>query len=195
MYRWCTDEQLAEIERAQHEQRALMREYFAMNGMDKPVNNMTVSVTYPEGTFVHHYQGTAPLPPEKEIAVPSLDRRVGDARRGEYTDHLSLMFQQGYISQSEFTDRIGKASAALTESDLSVLIRDLPPLSPKLPAVVKEEKYHVSVSPAFAISAAAMAMLTVLISLHFPGSGDLAAVLAFFWMIAFSGFAWITRKK
>ena len=196
MYRWCTDEQLAEIERQRDELHAAMRDYFRTNGMDEPVKieSVRVSVSYPEGsTVVHHYEGAAPL--KKEVAVPP-ERRIGDARRNEYTDHLSFMFQGGYISQSDFSARMWRAAEALTEHDLLVLIQDLPPLSEgkrMLPEAVKEEKYRVS--PAFAISAAAMAMLTVLISLHFPGSGDLAAVLAFSWMIAFSGFAWITRKK
>jgi len=217
IYRWCTDEQLAVIQRRSDELHAALRRQYEENGMAlesvahkdlQAALDAAAALAARTGTPIQvnlqNYTGSALVKPpkakpraspEKEIAALP-ERRIGDARRNEYTDHLSFMFQGGYISQSDFSARMGRAAEALTEHDLLVLIQDLPPLSEgkrMLPEAVKEEKYRVS--PAFGFSAAAMAMLTVLISLHFPGSGDLAAVLAFSWMIAFSGFAWITRKK
>ena len=200
MYRWCTDEQLAVIQRQRDELHAAMRDYFRTSGMDEPVKieSVRVSVSYPEGEFVHHYPPVQGIVPEKEVAVPP-ERRIGDARRNEYTDHLSFMFQGGYISQSDFSTRMGRAAEALTEHDLKELIQDLPPLSEgkrMLPEVVKEKEPAISTSMAFGFSAAAMAMLTVLVSMHFSGYAEnIAGVLAFFWMTAFGGFAWITRKK
>ena len=220
IYRWCTDEQLAEIERQRDELHATLRKYYKENDMAlesvvhkdlQAALDAAAALAAQTGTPIQvnlqNYTGSALVKPpkakpraslEKEIAALP-ERRIGDARRNEYTDHLSFMFQGGYISQSDFSARMGRAAEALTEHDLLVLIQDLPPLSEgkrMLPEVVKEKEPAISTSMAFGFSAAAMAMLTVLVSMHFSGYAEnIAGTLAFFWMIAFGGFAWITRKK
>jgi hypothetical protein len=56
------------------------------------------------------------------------DLRVSDAERDAVVTELGEHFQQGRLDQAEFDDRMTRALAARTESDLSRLLADLPSL-------------------------------------------------------------------
>lgn len=56
------------------------------------------------------------------------DLRVSDAERDAVVAELGEHFQQGRLNQAEFDERMTQALAARTESDLSGLMADLPPL-------------------------------------------------------------------
>jgi len=54
------------------------------------------------------------------------DLRVSDAERDAVVTELGEHFQQGRLDQAEFDERVTKALAAKTESDLDGLLADLP---------------------------------------------------------------------
>lgn len=56
------------------------------------------------------------------------DLRVSDAERAEVADRLGRHYGDGRLDQEEFNERVGRAMSAKTQSDLSGLFDDLPPL-------------------------------------------------------------------
>ena len=62
--------------------------------------------------------------------APGPDLRIGDAERDVTTRHLRECFAQGRLTMDEFNDRLSKALAATTQSELDRLTHDLPPAMP-----------------------------------------------------------------
>jgi hypothetical protein len=64
------------------------------------------------------------------------DLRVSDAERSEVADRLAKHYGDGRLTQDEFNERVDQAMNAKTQSDLSGLFTDLPPLeeAPDVPA-------------------------------------------------------------
>lgn len=64
------------------------------------------------------------------------DLRVSDAERSEVADRLAKHYGDGRLTQDEFNERVDQAMNAKTQSDLSGLFTDLPPLDegPEVPA-------------------------------------------------------------
>jgi Flp pilus assembly protein TadB len=64
------------------------------------------------------------------------DLRVSDAERSEVADRLAKHYGDGRLNQDEFNERVDQAMNAKTQSDLSGLFTDLPPLEegPEVPA-------------------------------------------------------------
>lgn len=64
------------------------------------------------------------------------DLRVSDAERSEVADRLAKHYGDGRLTQDEFNERVDLAMNAKTQSDLSGLFTDLPPLDeePEVPA-------------------------------------------------------------
>jgi len=58
------------------------------------------------------------------------DLRIGDAERDVVTRQLRECFAQGRLTMDEFNDRLGKALAATTQTELDRLTQDLPPTRP-----------------------------------------------------------------
>lgn len=67
-----------------------------------------------------------------QSGVPSPDLRVSDAERSRVSDLLSRHFSDGRLDRAEFDERMSKAMAAKTRSDLAGLLNDLPPLDDEL---------------------------------------------------------------
>jgi hypothetical protein len=66
--------------------------------------------------------------------APSGSLRVSDAERNAVADKLSTHFADGRLDEAEFKERLDTAMAAKTQSDLSGLFDDLPPLPKDGPA-------------------------------------------------------------
>ena len=60
--------------------------------------------------------------------VRALEKRIGDADRNLYIEHLGNMFADGHLNEAEFGERADKANAAKTMSELYPLVADLPPI-------------------------------------------------------------------
>lgn len=56
------------------------------------------------------------------------DLRVSDAERSDVADRLAKHYGDGRLTQDEFNERVDQAMNAKTQSDLSGLFTDLPPL-------------------------------------------------------------------
>lgn len=69
-----------------------------------------------------------------EEVKPVNKHRVGDEHRNRVSDHLSNLYQQGYIDLNEFETLNDKALAAKTVDDLAGLLTDLPPMPDTPPA-------------------------------------------------------------
>ena len=61
--------------------------------------------------------------------------RIGDAERNQVAEALGKHFSEGRLDQHEFDERMEKAMAAKTESDLAGLLADLPRLGDQQPPV------------------------------------------------------------
>jgi hypothetical protein len=64
---------------------------------------------------------------------PDLNMRVSDAERAEVADRLSRHYADGRLDQAEFDERVSRAMAAKTVSDLRGLFDDLPDLPGDIP--------------------------------------------------------------
>lgn len=89
-----------------------------------------------------------PWPPwsgGRRYNVPGPDMRVSDAERSEVADILAKHFGEGRLDQAEFDERMQKAMAAKTRSDLAGLLTDLPASMPALPdpGEVRRRRSHV----------------------------------------------------
>lgn len=62
----------------------------------------------------------------RRAGTPHPDLRVSDAERAEIADRLSKHYADGRLSQAEFDTRLDQAMSAITQSDLSGLLADLP---------------------------------------------------------------------
>ena len=64
------------------------------------------------------------------------DLRVSDAERSDVADRLARHYGDGRLTQDEFNERVDQAMNAKTQSDLSGLFTDLPPIdeAPDVPA-------------------------------------------------------------
>jgi hypothetical protein len=67
---------------------------------------------------------TSPL--RRWAGVPGPDMRVSDAERNEVADKLSKHYGEGRLDETEFGERLDRAMAAKTQSDLHGLLTDLP---------------------------------------------------------------------
>jgi Domain of unknown function (DUF1707)/Cell wall-active antibiotics response 4TMS YvqF len=77
----------------------------------------------------------AVLPTPAEGSVP--EKRISDADRGRVIDVLKTSCSEGRLTLDEFSERVGATWAALTVSQLSVVLSDLPhPFGPDLTGVV-----------------------------------------------------------
>jgi hypothetical protein len=54
--------------------------------------------------------------------------RISDADRADVADRLSRHYSDGRLDQAEFNERLDRAMKAKTQSDLTGLFTDLPPL-------------------------------------------------------------------
>jgi hypothetical protein len=72
----------------------------------------------------------------RRIMYTDPDLRVSDAERSDVADRLAKHYGDGRLTQDEFNERVDQAMNAKTQSDLSGLFTDLPPLeeSPEVPA-------------------------------------------------------------
>ncbi|HEY2578621.1 MAG TPA: DUF1707 domain-containing protein [Streptosporangiaceae bacterium] len=72
----------------------------------------------------------------RRIIYTNPDLRVSDAERSEVADRLAKHYGDGRLTQDEFNERVDQAMNAKTQSDLSGLFTDLPPLdeTPEVPA-------------------------------------------------------------
>ncbi|HLX51077.1 MAG TPA: DUF1707 domain-containing protein [Streptosporangiaceae bacterium] len=72
----------------------------------------------------------------RRIIYTNPDLRVSDAERSEVADRLAKHYGDGRLTQDEFNERVDQAMNAKTQSDLSGLFTDLPPLDegPEVPA-------------------------------------------------------------
>ena len=61
--------------------------------------------------------------------APGPDQRIGDADREAAAAHLREHYAQGRLTLEEFTTRLDAVFAAITQSQLSALTRDLPPIA------------------------------------------------------------------
>jgi hypothetical protein len=64
----------------------------------------------------------------RTTAPTGTSMRVSDAERNEVADRLSAHFADGRLDETEFKERLDAAMGAKTQSDLSGLFDDLPPL-------------------------------------------------------------------
>lgn len=62
--------------------------------------------------------------PRASYGNPSM--RISDAERAEVSDRLSQHYSDGRLDQAEFSKRLDQAMQAVTQSDLSGLLDDLP---------------------------------------------------------------------
>ena len=70
------------------------------------------------------------------------DLRIGDAERDVVTRQLRECFAQGRLTMDEFNDRLGKALAATTQTELDRLTQDLPPTRPSPAALPHTAGYR-----------------------------------------------------
>jgi hypothetical protein len=72
----------------------------------------------------------------RRIIYTNPDLRVSDAERSDVADRLAKHYGDGRLTQDEFNERVDQAMNAKTQSDLSGLFTDLPPLDeiPEVPA-------------------------------------------------------------
>ncbi len=75
-------------------------------------------------------------------------KRVGDAERDLYVEHLAGTVSTGHLRQREFEERRDAALAAVTAGDLMKLIADLPPVEPPAQRMVKLDQRGAKFSPA-----------------------------------------------
>jgi hypothetical protein len=63
------------------------------------------------------------------------DLRVSDAERADVADRLGKHYSDGRLDEAEFHERVDRAMRAKTQSDLSGLFDDLPPIGepPQVP--------------------------------------------------------------
>jgi len=117
------------------------------------------------------------------------DLRVSDAERAEVADRLGRHYGDGRLDQEEFNERVGRAMSARTQSDLSGLFDDLPPLDSEMPA--RKPGAHPAGRPArrhpvllvAAIAVLAISFAHALTWFFFPGwlvAIGLAAVAVYF---------------
>ena len=190
---WATDMQMAEISRRADEMRAALREYHTANGM---------SMEKKKGAKVT-VNGTEFVPKDEKIKDEKMlvpGKRIGDARRDLYIDHLREMCAEGYIDEGIFRERLTSAMAAVTESDLTELIRDLPSLpAAVVPVIAHKEKSGFSASMAFALSSVAMFILFILTIVNAAdpssGPGRAAWVLSGIWTLAFGILSVVTKER
>jgi hypothetical protein len=64
----------------------------------------------------------------RRMTAPSGSLRVSDAERNAVADKLSTHFADGRLDEAEFKERLDAAMGAKTQTDLSGLFDDLPPL-------------------------------------------------------------------
>ena len=64
----------------------------------------------------------------RRIIYTNPDLRVSDAERSEVADRLAKHYGDGRLTQDEFNERVDQAMNAKTQSDLSGLFTDLPPV-------------------------------------------------------------------
>lgn len=111
--------------------------------------------------------------------VARMEKRIGDADRNRFIEHLGNMFADGHLSEDEFGERSDKANAAKTLSDLYPLVADLPDMpvpvkdlkiagSPLEPRRTLKDVMAMPASPTFVLTALGILavfilMLTVLI--------------------------------
>ena len=82
-------------------------------------------------------RGTAP----RRGSYAHRDLRVSDAERAEVADRLAKHYSDGRLDQAEFDERVDQAMRAKTQSDLSGLFDDLPPVDePETPGKSKTAK-------------------------------------------------------
>jgi Flp pilus assembly protein TadB len=72
----------------------------------------------------------------RRIIYTNPDLRVSDAERSDVADRLARHYGDGRLTQDEFNERVDQAMSAKTQSDLSGLFTDLPPVDegPEMPA-------------------------------------------------------------
>jgi Domain of unknown function (DUF1707) len=127
--------------------------------------------------------------------VTGRDLRIGDADREAVAASLREHYAQGRLTLEEFNQRLGAALQATTQSQLSMLTRDLPHAGPSAPLPVtdagREWAGHDYQSSGcghrgrfgmFPVIIAAIIAWLVLFDLHlgagFPWPGKLALLLA-----------------
>ncbi len=69
---------------------------------------------------------TSLSPSSEPVPASSSPVRASDAERQAVADQLNLAVGEGWLTLSEFTDRVGAAYAARTHGELDVLVQDLP---------------------------------------------------------------------
>jgi hypothetical protein len=75
-------------------------------------------------------------------------KRVGDAERDLYVEHLAGTVATGHLKPAEFTERRDAALAAVTAGDLMKLIADLPAVTVPKPQLVKLNQMGTKFRPA-----------------------------------------------
>jgi hypothetical protein len=89
-----------------------------------------------------------PVPPMPEPPPGPPAKRIGNAERDRYTEHLSNMVAEGFLKPEEFDERRDKALAAMTKPELEELITDLPALpGPAKPPAKKQVEVRYQMMP------------------------------------------------
>jgi uncharacterized protein DUF1707 len=141
----------------------------------------------------------------EDHVAPGPDLRIGDADREAAAAHLREHYAQGRLTLEEFTTRIDAAFAATTQSQLSALTHDLPPIATppaRLPITAagtgreRARREHRPGSGArlgmIPVIIAALAAWLLMVDLHlraFSSPGRLAIFLAIF-----AAVRWLMRR-
>ncbi|HAM01565.1 MAG TPA: DUF1707 domain-containing protein [Acidimicrobiaceae bacterium] len=129
-------------------------------------------------------------PGGRRYNVPGPDMRVSDSERAEVADILAKHFGEGRLDQAEFDERMQKAMAAKTRSDLAVLLADLPAMTPAgtQPGEMRRRRGHVGLL-LIAVFLFAVAVSVPVWPYHFPWF-LFAVVFFLIWRVTRRGWGW-----
>lgn len=137
-------------------------------------------VSHPEPTIIASSKTVSiPVPDDINI-LPS--RRIGDAIRSHYAEHLANMHVLGHLDEQEFEARQNHALAARIQEELDELVRDLPPPPRRSRAKVAVEK-HTAGEVAIDMLGHPVILISVL-AFGIPGAISAATTMGMFLFIA-----------
>ncbi|HEV3295439.1 MAG TPA: DUF1707 domain-containing protein [Streptosporangiaceae bacterium] len=116
----------------------------------------------------------------RRASVINPGMRISDADRAEIADHLSKQYSEGRLDQVEFNERLDRAMRAKTQSDLTLLLADLPGFVPaRQPASPPHRRSYSRVLLLILAVVAVFVVWQALVRPYLPWL--LVALLAFLW--------------